>query len=67
MIKTSLCPSFERQLADEVDERSDRDDQRKDGGEGGISNYTMVKQYKAHFSYRILQNGKNIYIHNIKT
>lgn len=31
------------------------------------SNNTTVERYKAHFSYRILQNGKNIYVQNIKT
>lgn len=45
--------------------------ERRDGGDqsedrGGISNNTMVKQYKALFSYRILQNGKNIYTEHQK-
>lgn len=27
----------------------------------------MAKQYKVHFSYRILQNGKKKYLHNCVT
>lgn len=59
-----LCPSSGWWTTGEEDEGRDRGNHRE---QRSISNNTMVKQYKAHFSYRILQNEKKIYVQNIKT